>query len=72
MGKMSAGSKLLHSEIKIIVRLLVDQLLSNFDTSGRIGATSQWCFKLIATYPCLADEGSDLYQKTVIVFLHLF
>ena len=61
---MAAGSKILHSEVKIIVRQLVDQLLANFDAPDRIGATSQWYFKLVAAYPCLADEGSDLYQKT--------
>ena len=61
-------SKLLNSDIRIIVRNMANQLINKFDAPGKIGATAQWCFKLITKYPNLADDGQDLYKKTVKKF----
>ena len=44
---------------------MANQLKEKFDEPGKIGASAQWCFKLVTFYPCLADEGKNLYQKTV-------
>ena len=47
-----------------LVRSIIQQLMEQFDKPGAIGATNQWCQKLIALYPQLADDGETSGEKT--------
>ena len=49
-----------------LVRDITKQLLQKFDQPGKIGATYQWCVKLVSLYPQLADHGETSGEKTVI------
>ena len=63
--------------MRVIVRMMVDQLLSKFSNPGKCKATAQWCSKFVAMYPQCADEGETPSKKTVsflvkiIKFFHL-
>ena len=45
------------------------QLMENFENPGFIGATQQWCKKIVCRYPILGDSGKNLSEKTVIFLL---
>lgn len=65
LGKLVGKKKLLGKETTKLIRVCVDQLLEKFERPGAIGATRQWCNKLISLYPVLADEGESMNEKTV-------
>ena len=48
------------------------QLTEKFETPGKIGASAQWCHKLVARYPQLGDCGNNLMEKTVTISVNLF
>ena len=65
LGKLVGKARLTHTELTKLVKHMTAQLMEQFEKPGAVGATAQWCQKLIALYPQLADEGETSGEKTV-------
>ena len=68
-GKLANNEPLLRNEFTILVQHMADQLKAGFLKPGKMGATMQWCCKLVAQYPQLADPGTNLAKKTVYILI---
>lgn len=54
-----------------IIRQLADQLKEKWENPGSIGATAQWCSKLVSMYPIVGQDGTNKMQQTVIIIIQL-
>ena len=66
MAKLAGKAKLKEKELRIVIRMMANQLLGKFDQLGKSKATYNWCSKFIARYPQCGDELLTMSQKTVI------